>query len=43
MKSEDCGLTEVDYATPNAKLSRHHALLYIFQDNEAVMKMIIKG
>ena len=43
MKLEDFGSTEVGYATANAKLSRHHAFLYICQDNEAVMKMIIKG
>ena len=43
LKLEDFGSTEVGYATANAKLSRHHALLYICQDNEAVMKMIIKG
>ena len=42
-KSEDLGLTEVDYVSPNAKLSRHNALLYIFEDNEAVIQMIIKG
>ena len=26
-KSEDFGLTEIDYVTPNAKLSRHNTLL----------------
>ena len=42
-KSEDFGMTEVDYVTPNAKLFLHSALLYIFEDNEAVIDMIIKG
>ena len=42
-KSEGFGLTEFDYVMPNAKLSRHNALLYIFENNEVVIKMIIKG
>ena len=42
-KSEDFGLTEIDYVISNAKLSRHNALLDIFEDNEAVVRMIIKG
>ena len=29
--------------TSNAKFSRFGAMLYIFEDNEAVIKMIIKG
>ena len=42
-KSEIFGLTEVDYVTPSAKLTRHDAVFYIFDDNEAVIKMIIRG
>ena len=38
---EDFGWTNVDYVTPNAKLSRFDALLYIFEDNEAAIKMIM--
>ena len=41
--SEDYGWTNVDCVTPNANLSRFNALPYIFEDNEAVIKMIIKG
>ena len=33
----------VDSAPSNAKFSRFGAMLYIFEDNEAVTKMIIKG
>ena len=40
-KSADVGLIAVDYVTPNAKLSRHNALLQIFED--AVINMIIRG
>ena len=32
----------LDYVTPNAKLTRQSALMYIFEDNEVVIKMIIK-
>ena len=35
--------TECDHVASNAKLSRFDALLYLFVDNEAVIKMIIKG
>ena len=36
-------LCNVDYVSSNAKLSRFGVMLYIFEDNEAVIKKIIKG
>ena len=36
-------MKEMDHVAPNAKLSHHNARLYNFEDNEAVIKMIIKG
>ena len=36
-------LNNVDHVTTQAKLSHFGAVLYIFEDNEAVIKMIIKG
>ena len=36
-------LSNVDYVSSNAKSSQFGAMLYIFEDNEAVIKMIIKG
>ena len=33
----------VDFISSHVTLSRHEALLYVFEDNEAVIKMIIKG
>ena len=42
-KLEEFTLTEIDHVAPNAKLSRHNAWLYIFDDNEAVTNMIIHG
>ena len=33
----------MDYVTTNAKSSQGESQLYIFEDNEAVIKMIIKG
>ena len=36
-------LDNVDFISSNVHSSRKEALLYIFQDNEAVIKMIIKG
>ena len=36
-------LSNVDHVSSNAKFSRFGAMLYIFEDNEAVIKMIIKG
>ena len=34
-------LSNVDHVLPNTKFSRFGAMLYIFEDNEAVIKMII--
>ena len=39
---EESCLKEIDHVDTNAKLSHHSTLLYIFEDNEAVIKMIIK-
>ena len=36
-------LSNVDYVSSNAKSSLFGAMLYVFEDNEAVIKMIIKG
>ena len=36
-------LDNVDFISSNVNSSRKEALLYIFEDNEAVIKMIIKG
>ena len=36
-------LNDVDIISSNVKSSHQEALLYVFQDNEAVVKMIIKG
>ena len=36
-------LTNVDFISSNVNSSRQEALLYVFEDNEAVIKMIIKG
>ena len=33
----------VDFISSNVHSSRQEALLYVFEDNEAVIKMIIKG
>ena len=33
----------VDFVSSNVNSSRQEALLYVFEDNEAVIKMIIKG
>ena len=35
-------LSDVDYVPSNAKFSQFGAMLYIFEENEAVIKMIIK-
>ena len=35
-------LNNVDFVSSNANSSRKEAMLYIFEDNEAVIKMIIK-
>ena len=36
-------LDKVDFVYSNVNSSRQEALLYVFEDNEAVNKMIIKG
>ena len=36
-------LDNVDFISSNVTSSRQEALLYVFEDNEAVIKMIIKG
>ena len=36
-------LNNVDFVSSNANISREEAVLYIFEDNEAVIKMIIKA
>ena len=36
-------LDTVDFIPSNVQSSHHEALLYVFEDNEAVIKMIIKG
>ena len=36
-------LDNVDFIPSNVQSSHQEALLYVFQDNEAVIKMIIKG
>ena len=36
-------LNNVDFVSSNVNSSRQEALLYVFEDNEAVIKMIIKG
>ena len=36
-------LHHIDCVPSNVQFSHHEALLYVFEDNEAVIKMIIKG
>ena len=36
-------LANIDHVSPNVKSSGSSAMLYVFEDNEAVIKMIIKG
>ena len=36
-------LDNVDFISSNVQSSRQKALLYVFEDNEALIKMIIKG
>ena len=36
-------LDNVDFTSPNVNSSRQEALLYMFEDNEAVIKLTIKG
>ena len=40
---DNFNLYNVDHVLPDAKNSRFGAVLYVFEDNEAVIKMIIKG
>ena len=36
-------LDNVDFVSSNVNSSRQEALLYVFEDNEAVFQMIMKG
>ena len=36
-------MKDIDSVPSNVQSARHEALLYVFEDNEAVIKMIIKG
>ena len=36
-------MKDIDAVPSNVQSVRHEALLYVFEDNEAVIKMIIKG
>ena len=36
-------LNNIDCVLPNVQFSHQEALLYVFEDNEALIKMIIKG
>ena len=42
-KQKNLELSDVDHVSSNAKSSLFGAMIYIFEDNEAVIKMIIKG
>ena len=43
IQHNDFELCNVDYVSSNVKSSQFGAMLYIFEDNDAVIKMIIKG
>ena len=43
LKDHDVNLSDVDQVPSNTHLSEKESQLYIFEDNEAVIKMIIKG
>ena len=43
MRHQSRGVINVDLVPSNVRFSHQEALLYVFQDNEAVIKMIIKG
>ena len=43
IQHDNLDLSNVDHVSSNVKSSRFGAMLYIFEDNEAVTKMIIKG
>ena len=36
-------MEDIDSVPSNVQSARQEALLYVFEDNEAVIKMIIKG
>ena len=36
-------MENIDFAPSNVQTSRQEALLYVLEDNEAVIKMIIEG
>ena len=36
-------MKDIDSVPSNVQFARQEALLYVFEDNEAVIKMIIKG
>ena len=42
-KRDDLDVVNVDYVASDAKYSHSEAMLYIFDDDEAVIKMIVKG
>ena len=42
-KHVNVDLNNVDHVSSNLRSSRFGAVLYVFEDNEAVIKMIIKG
>ena len=43
IQHDDLELCNVDYVSSNVKSSQCGAMTYIFEDNEAVIKIIIKG
>ena len=43
IQHDNFDLSDVDYVPSNAKFSRLSEMLYIFEDNEAVINMIIRG
>ena len=43
LTSEEQMIEEIDCVPPNAKPSRLEALVFVSEDNDAVIKMIIKG
>ena len=43
IQHDNLELCNVDHVSSNAKSSKFGAMLYIFEDNEAVIKMIIKS
>ena len=42
-KHADLDLNHVDYVSSNVRPSRLGAMLHVFEDNEAVIKLMIKG